>query len=354
MFKHRFVLLVLLSAILLISVSFTNVGAYTWYMEDSGDASSTTYWGFPESTISQYASTEHSLLLGVIANVYASATARGSMWVEAVATTEGWVTASMYWYLRGDLGGGGLGFYDAYITVKFRVYDKTAQASSDTVLLDHHLVWGDYGTWRLDNIDVPLYNAHIYVFSLDVEVHAHSEGLSAVIADFGGIWWEDSKIEWGYLDVPNTILHGGGGHGGGGSLCPTLFVWSGTDYVEEGLLNIHADSDITVQDQIQNTLALENGVYKLQLRELDNFTSHIDQVKLYAVDSEGEWHLCPLTYAYHSELGKVTWKLFFDDEKRVALTPTQTIDLKFLPSIPYGKTVDFIFELNGYNRKALL
>jgi len=137
-------------------------------------------------------------------------------------------------------------------------------------------------------------------------------------------------------------------------LCPTLFVWNGSEYVYETLLNIHAESDITVQHQIQQTLVQDGTFYKLQLRELDNFTSHIDQVKLYAVDSEGEWHLCPLTYAYHSELGKVTWKLFFDDEKRVALTPTQTIDLKFLPSIPYGKTVDFIFELNGYNRKALL
>jgi len=131
-----------------------------------------------------------------------------------------------------------------------------------------------------------------------------------------------------------------------------LFVWNGTDYAEEGILNIHAEPDITVQHRIQNTLALEKGVYKLQLRELDEYTSHIDQVKLYAIDYKGKWHLCPLTYAYHNELGKVTSKLFFDDSKRVDLEPTEVIDLKFAPSIPPSQTAYFIFEINGYNRKT--
>lgn len=49
-------------------------------------------------------------------------------------------------------------------------------------------------------------------------------------------------------------------------------------------MDIHAESDITVQHEIRNNLVLENGVYRLQLRELDEYTSHIDQVKLYAVD----------------------------------------------------------------------
>lgn len=145
--------------------------------------------------------------------------------------------------------------------------------------------------------------------------------------------------------------YSGGGPGGGE--CPTLFVWNGTGYVSEGLLNIHAESDITVQHEAQNTLALKGWVYSLELRELDNFTSHIDQVKLYAVDDQGEWHLSPLAYANHSELGWVTWKLRFDDESRVDMTPTQSIDLRFLPSIPYNETAYFVFEINGHNRKAL-
>ncbi len=77
------------------------------------------------------------------------------------------------------------------------------------------------------------------------------------------------------------------GSGGG---CPTLFVWNGTGYADEGVLDIHAESDITVQHEIQNTLTptLDDDVYKLQLRELDNFTSHIDQVKLLAIGDSGE------------------------------------------------------------------
>ncbi|MDH5459583.1 MAG: hypothetical protein OEW71_00915, partial [Candidatus Bathyarchaeota archaeon] len=134
-------------------------------------------------------------------------------------------------------------------------------------------------------------------------------------------------------------------------LCPTLFVWNGSQYVYEALLNIHAESDVTVQHQIHETLVQDGLFYKLQLRELDNFTSHIDQVKLYAVDGEGKRYLCPLAYACHSELGKVTWKLRFDDSKRVDLHPTEIIDLKFLPSIPHSETAHFIFEINGYNKK---
>jgi len=136
-----------------------------------------------------------------------------------------------------------------------------------------------------------------------------------------------------------------------GSGCPTLFLWNGTAYAEEGVLHIHAESDVTVCHEIQNTLALEKGVYKLQLRGLDEYTSHIDQVKLYAVDYEGEWHMCPLIYAYHNELGKVTLKLSFDDSNRVDLKTAEIIDLKFTPSILYGETAHFIFEINGYNMK---
>jgi len=139
---------------------------------------------------------------------------------------------------------------------------------------------------------------------------------------------------------------------GGG--CPTLFVWNGTGYAEEGILDIHAESDVTLQHEIQNTLALDKGVYKLQLRELDNFTSHIDQVRLYAVDDKGEWHSCPLTHAYHNELGNVKGKLRSDDDVRVDLKPTEIISVEFAQPIPYSKTAYFIFEINGYNRKPLM
>jgi hypothetical protein len=134
--------------------------------------------------------------------------------------------------------------------------------------------------------------------------------------------------------------------------CPTLFVWNGSQYVYETLLDIHAESDVTVQHQIQQTLVRDGPFYKLQLRELDNFTSHIDQVKLYAVDRDEEWHTCPLIFAERNNTC-VTLKLLFDDDRRADLAPSETINLKFLPSISCSQTSHFIFEINGHNKKII-
>jgi len=170
-----------------------------------------------------------------------------------------------------------------------------------------------------------------------------STGTYCVKARAQDVYGEHSN--WSpYLSV--SISSGGGGGG-----CPTLFVWSGTDYADEGILDIHADSDVTVRHEIENTLRLEDGGYGVQLRELDNFTSHIDQVRLYAVDDEGEEYLCPLTHAYHSELDNVKYTLRFDDDTRVDLKPTERIDLRFGP--PECQIEHFIFEINGYNPKPL-
>jgi hypothetical protein len=131
--------------------------------------------------------------------------------------------------------------------------------------------------------------------------------------------------------------------------CPALFVWNGSDYAYEALLDIHAESDITIQHNITQSLVKDGFFYKLSLRELDEFTSHIDQVRLYAVDSYGDWHICPLVSAIHSEQGWVTFRLRFDDDNRVDLAPTETTELKFTylgDDIAY-----FIFEINGHNKK---
>jgi len=229
---------------------------------------------------------------------------------------------------------GGDGDYGAWVSIKLRdkYSEKTLTISSNSG-----------GTTD------PAPGTYTYDYGEDVTVTA--------IPDSGYVhhyWLLDGQVAGVYdtitvtmnsdhtLEACFTVPHGG---------CPTLFVWNGTNYTEEGLLDIHAESDVTVQHEIQNALVLESGVYKLQLYELDNFTSHIDQVKLYAVDYKGKWNICLLTYAYHNDLGKVTSRLFFDDEKRVDLTPTQTINLKFLPSIQSSETAYFIFEINGYNPK---
>lgn len=134
--------------------------------------------------------------------------------------------------------------------------------------------------------------------------------------------------------------------------CPTLFVWNGTDYTYETLLNIHAESDITLQHRITQPLVKDGAFYKLSLRELDEFTSYIDQVKLYAVDTNEKTHLCKLTRAVHNRLGNVRTLLLSDDSNRVDLYPTQTINLEFtLPGFN-GNIAYFTFEINGHNRKG--
>lgn len=134
--------------------------------------------------------------------------------------------------------------------------------------------------------------------------------------------------------------------------CPTLFVWNGSEYIYETLLDIHGDSDVTLQHRIEQALVPQKGAYKLSLRELDEFTSHIDCVKLYVVDSDDEMHKTHLTKAIHSELGDVKELLLHDDDSRVDLRPSQTIDLKStVPNI--DEVAYFIVEINGHNKKDL-
>jgi hypothetical protein len=137
--------------------------------------------------------------------------------------------------------------------------------------------------------------------------------------------------------------------GGGG--CPTLFLWNRTGYVEEGSMDIHSYNDITLDYRMQQSPVPVANLYRLKLAELDNFTSHIDQVKLYAIDDKGEWHLCPLILAYDTTQGVVTSKLLFDDDHRVNLKPTQETSLYFLKTIRLQDIEYFIFEINGYNPK---
>ena len=134
----------------------------------------------------------------------------------------------------------------------------------------------------------------------------------------------------------------------GGDGCPTLFVWNGTDYVEEGFLNIHAEYDITVRWNLRNTPSMENGFYRLRLWELDNYTSHIDYVKLYAIDYDGIWHECTL-----EGNGDATDRIRYDDGERLDLPPAEAIDLKFSTDFQ-GEIADFVFEINGYNMKIPL
>jgi hypothetical protein len=143
--------------------------------------------------------------------------------------------------------------------------------------------------------------------------------------------------------------------GGGGEPCPTLFVWDGSGYVDYGVIDIHDPSgdDIIREVSVQtDNVGIGNHKALFRLREgwpgLDFSESVIDQVKLYAVDNEGEWSLCPLISAEHSTLGKVLPQLLASDDIKAQMLLLETIDLTFV--VPYKNVQGFMFVIEGNNQ----
>jgi hypothetical protein len=147
----------------------------------------------------------------------------------------------------------------------------------------------------------------------------------------------------------------GGGDGGGGEPCPTLFVWDGNDYVDYGVIDIHNPSgeDVIREVAVQTEdVGISNYKAKFRLREgwegLNFSESVIDQVKLYAVGKNGNRYLCPLTSAMHSTLGKVLPQLLLSDDYRVQMLLLETIDLEF--AVPYKNVQGYTFTIEGCNK----
>jgi hypothetical protein len=140
----------------------------------------------------------------------------------------------------------------------------------------------------------------------------------------------------------------------GGFGCPTLFVWSGTGYVDYGVINIHNPSgeDVIREVPIQSEdIGINKCKAKFRLREgwegLNYSESVIDQIKLYAIDNYGNYYLCPLISAKHSSLGNVLPQLLLSDDIRVQTLLLQTIDLTFI--VPYQNIESFTFVIEGCN-----
>jgi hypothetical protein len=231
-----------------------------------------------------------------------------------------------------------------------------------------------FPTWSYGYLDGDADPVDCYNFALSSETRIKIELNPPPYVDFNlelkspsGDTWASQKgpgiteyielnAEAGLWKIKISKVYGSGvyrlqlGSAGGGG-CPTLFIWNGTCYIEEATLQIHSDNDITLKHKIQQKPIPKAELYLLKLAELDNFTSHVDQVKLYAVDSEGKPHLCPLLLAYHNAQGSATSKLLFDDDNRIDLKPAQEIKLYFLKTIAYENTEYLIFEINGYNAK---
>lgn len=143
--------------------------------------------------------------------------------------------------------------------------------------------------------------------------------------------------------------------GGGG--CPILYVWNGSEYACEGLLDIHNPDgvDVTTNHTLVTTPAWVNGGYPLRLVEHPQTISHIDQVKLYAILADGRVIKLPLIWAWHSEYGNVLPQLLFSDDCKVDEVGanwnngiSQSIDLKFATP-PNINAVALVFQIEGNN-----
>ncbi len=142
---------------------------------------------------------------------------------------------------------------------------------------------------------------------------------------------------------------------GGGESCPTLFSWNGTAYLDHGVIPIHNSSGQDIIRQIPLTnrdIGLVDYKAELRLREgwpgLNFSESYIDQVKLYAIDAQGNCHLCPLINATHGRLGNVLPRLYFSDDWKAQTLLLETIDLQFL--VPYPNIQDYVFHIEGCNQ----
>ena len=143
---------------------------------------------------------------------------------------------------------------------------------------------------------------------------------------------------------------------GGG--CPFLQVWDGSDYVDEGLLNIHNAEgvDVTYEHTLTTVPEAVNGAYEFRLLEHPQTISHIDQVQLRAILEDGTVKELPLKQAWHSEDGNVLNLTLKSDDRRVEEKgadhnggTSQSIDLEFAALGSNAKAVAFVFMIEGYN-----
>ena len=167
------------------------------------------------------------------------------------------------------------------------------------------------------------------------------------VAEVGGYWRiKACKFQnHGFYSLEVTLSTGG---------CPTLFVWNGSDFVDEGVLNIHSepDVDVTLNHTLATIPARQSFVYTLKLSEIAygyNFShSYIDQVKLYTTDNNGVTRQHLLVYASHSRYGNVLWQLLLSDDTRIETLKGDEITLKFFAP-PWINPKTFTFQIEGHN-----
>lgn len=157
-----------------------------------------------------------------------------------------------------------------------------------------------------------------------------------------------------YLKITHKTTGGGGGGGGG---CPVLSVYDGSNYVDEGLLDIHNPDgdDVTYTHSLNTGPQRVGNRYLMRLTEHPQTRSHIDQVKLFGRLPNGQ--LVPLTLelASHSSAGDVLSALLQSDDIRTDLLGadfnggiSEYIDLEF-HAPDHDRFVELVFFIEGNN-----
>jgi len=144
---------------------------------------------------------------------------------------------------------------------------------------------------------------------------------------------------------------------GGGGGCPILYTFNGTEYIEEGLLDIHDIDGIdrTYIHTLQTAPYPLNNKINLQLTEHPKTISDIDHVRLYGRLENGQWVSLQLKSAIHSTIGEVKNQLKHSDDLRVTELGeehnngiSETIDLEFVMERDTD-FLEFIFIIEGNN-----
>lgn len=234
--------------------------------------------------------------------------------------------------------------------VRIKVFGEN-QASFDYIAITSAVTLTITTDFGFGGTTDPASGTHEYLEKKSVQVTAIPN------PDYYFMYWrlDGQRVNSNPITVTTDSDHTLKAYFSGGGGCPTLFVWNGSDYVDYGVINIHdVENDVIREVPVQaEDVSVAGYKVKFKLREgwegLNYSHSLIDQVKLYAVDSEGNRLSCPLIKAEHSEQGKVLLNLLFSDDYRTDTYLMDTIDLTFIMPYPTETIETFMFIIEGHN-----
>jgi hypothetical protein len=222
---------------------------------------------------------------------------------------------------------------------------------------DSSSAWGYYAyPWY----GVPSHDRGIRL-GFNLQIDPTVKGTYTVIIHYQvEVWyWYVYSVKKATIDLYDTIQYNYAQKSGGGGGCPYLYVYDGSQYVNEGLLDIHTGyngTDLIRGHTLSATPATVGYTYMFRLTEHWKTISHINQVLLYATISDGNTIQLPLVSAVQTQVGNVLPQLLFNDDLRAVELgakwnngTSQSIDLRFLALPSWMHPVSFTFVIIGYN-----